>query len=157
MSFWPPLALAVVWLGVSSACLAAEPRPANQPAAVAPATVDSERHLNLAVPLGVLGSDASASNGEADPAAAALDQQEGPTSELPMHFLDLHFGRADQPGRIPGAASPLYGEVGINLATRAGLSLEPSYRVVVNEDDRVDYHSRAIAGQVLKLGARIPF
>jgi hypothetical protein len=157
MSSWPPLVLAVAWLGASSACLAAEPRPADQPAAVAPATVDSERPLNLALSLGVLGSDASASSGEATPVAASLDHADGSAGELPMHFLNLHFGRADRPGRVPGDAHPLYGEVGINFDTPAGLALVPSYRVVVNEDDRADYHSRAIAGQVLKLGARIPF
>jgi hypothetical protein len=157
MSFWPPCALAVVWLGVSSACLAAEPRAASQLPAIAPGTVDSERHLTLALPLGALGSGASASSGEADRAAALLDQAEGPAGEFPMHYLlDVHFGRADQPGRIPGDAPPLYGEVGINVDTPAGLSLVPSYRVIVNEDDyRAD--SRAIAGQVLKLDARIHF
>ncbi len=156
MSLRPPLVLALVWVGASSACLAAEPRAADQSPAVAQAAVDIDPHLRLALPLGALESDASAASGEADRAAASLDQQKGPAGELPTNFLDLHFGRAAQKGS-PGDAPPLYGEVGINVDTPAGLSLVPSYRVVVNEDDRVDYHSRAIAGQVLKLGARIRF
>ncbi len=155
MSSWSRLALAVC-LGASSACLAAEPRAADQPSAVAPATVGGDHDLSLALPLGTLGSDASASSGEADQAAASLDQQKGPAGELPMNFLDLHFGRAAQKGS-PGDAPSLYGEVGINVGTLAGLSIEPSYRMVLNEDDHYRADSRAIAGQVLKLGARIPF
>jgi hypothetical protein len=154
MSSWPPLALAV-WLGVSSACLAAESRPAGEAPAVGSVAVDSGHHLSLDLPLWALDPDGSASARAADRAEARADRLEPPADEVEKRFLDLHLGQASRTGRRPGDTPPLYGEVGIDVDALAGLSLEPSYRVVLNEDDRAD--SRAIAQQVLKLGARIPF
>ena len=69
--------------------------------------------------------------------------------------LKFRLGRSSALGRSPGAAPPAYGEIGINLAPLPGLSLVPSYKVVLDDDSAGD--SGAFSGQVLKLGARIPF
>ena len=82
------------------------------------------------------------------------DSQPG-GSGRPLPLLDLHFGHTSSFGRIPGDSPPVFGEVGIDLGSAAGLSLEPSYRVVLDQGDRLDSH--ALAEQVLKLGARIRF
>jgi hypothetical protein len=69
--------------------------------------------------------------------------------------LKFRLGRTSALGRSPGAAPPAYGEIGINLAPLPGLSLVPSYKVVLDDDSAGS--SGAVFGQVLKLGARIPF
>jgi hypothetical protein len=155
VSSWPPLALAV-WLGVSGACLAAESRPAGEAPAVASVAVDSGHHLSLNLPLRALEPDGSASAREADRAEARADRLEPPAAEVQTSFLDLHLGRTSQAGRRPGDTPPLYGEVGIDVDVLAGLSLEPSYRMVLNEDTIVPIPA-PITQQVLKLDARIPF
>lgn len=150
MSSWPPLVLAVCF-GVSSACLAAEPHAASrQPA---PAAVGSP-DLSLDLALRAVGLDGSGAVTEAQPVEAAPDLSARPEGGRRLHF-DLHLGRTSPAGRSPGDAPPLYGEFGIDLGSRAGLSLVPSYRVVLDEGDRAD--SGTIEAQVLKLGARIRF
>jgi hypothetical protein len=69
--------------------------------------------------------------------------------------LKIRLGRTSALGRSPGAAPPAYGEIGIDLAPLPGLSLVPSYKVVLDDDSAG--RSGAVSGQVLKLGARIPF
>jgi hypothetical protein len=152
MSFWPPLALAVV-LGVSSASLAAEPRPGGPPPAVAPAAVGVPHPLRLDLPLRLLSQEDAAAMPA--PAATGTEALASPDGEPSKHHFDLHLGRAPQAGRSPGDAPPLYGEVGVDLDPRAGLSIVPSYRVVLDQSDRAD--ARTIDAQVLKLGARIRF
>ncbi len=154
MSSWSPLALAV-WLGVSSAGLAGEPRPAAQPPAVAPAAVGVDGHLGLDLALRAVGLDGSAALPEAEGAKADPDHLVRPADEPGMHRLDLHAGRTSRVGRSPGDASPLFGEVGIDLDPQAALSIVPSYRLVLDEGDRD--HAGTIGAQVLKLGARVRF
>lgn len=147
----PPLAL-VVSLAVSSAALAAD----HQPPAAARATLDAERHLSLNLPSQAGGLETAGSALEtplADPPQQSPEA--APGAERRRHLLDLHLGRASALGHSPGDAPPLYGEVGIDLDSQSGLSLVPSYRVVVDEGDSTD--SRTIGAQVLKLGARIRF
>jgi hypothetical protein len=67
----------------------------------------------------------------------------------------IRLGRTSALGRSPGAAPPAYGEIGIKIAPLPGLSLVPSYKVVLDDDSAAA--SGAVSGQVLKLGARIPF
>jgi hypothetical protein len=153
MSSWLPLVLAV-WLGVSSACLAAEPHLASRPPAVAPAGVDGH-DLSLDLALRAVGLDGSGAVAAAQRAEAAPDHLARPGGERRMRRLALHLGRTSSAGRSPGAAPPLYGEVGIDLDPAAGLSLVPSYRLVLDEGERAE--SGAVAAQVLKLGARIRF
>ncbi len=153
MSSWPLLALAV-GLGVSSASLAAEPRPAGPPPALAP-TTGVGRHLSLDLPARALSLDGLAVTPQADGAEALPDRLARPGDEHRAHRLDLHFGRASRAGRSPGDAPALYGEVGIDLDPVAGLSIVPSYRVVLDQADRPD--AGTIDAQVLKLGARIRF
>lgn len=69
--------------------------------------------------------------------------------------LKVRLGRTPAVGRSPGDVPPLYGEVGIDLNSGAGLSLVPSYRVVLSDDEEED--SEAGAAQILKLGALIRF
>jgi hypothetical protein len=69
--------------------------------------------------------------------------------------LEVHLGRISAAGRSPGETPPLYGEVGIDIGSVAGLSLVPSYRLVLPDERTED--SEAAAAQVLKLGARIRF
>jgi hypothetical protein len=69
--------------------------------------------------------------------------------------LKFRLGRLSALGRSPGAAPPAYGEIGIDIAPLPGLSLVPSYKVVLDDDSAES--SGAVSGQVLKLGARIPF
>jgi len=69
--------------------------------------------------------------------------------------LKVRLGRTPAVGRSPGDVPPLYGEVGIDLDSGAGLSLVPSYRVVLSDDDA--QASEAGPAQILKLGARIRF
>jgi hypothetical protein len=157
---WPPLALAV-WVGVAGACLAAEPRPTGQQPAAAPAAADIQRHLSLDVGPQALSLDGLASSAETAPAEPGPATLAWPEIKRQMH-LDLHLGRTSPAGRSPGDAPPLYGEVGIDLDPLAGLSLVPSYRLVLNEGDRTDARTTDAQGlkldaQVLKLGARIRF
>jgi hypothetical protein len=154
MSSWSPLALAV-WLGASSAGLAAEPRPAAQPPAVAPAVVGVDDHLSLDLALRAVGLDGSAATPGAERAEADPDPLARPADAPGMHRLDLHAGRTSRAGWSPGHVSPLYGEVGIDLDPQAALSIVPSYRLVLDEGDRD--HAGAIGAQVLKLGARVRF
>ncbi len=98
--------------------------------------------------------DRSAAIGGADRAEAGRDRLPRPEDEPGVH-LDLHLGHTSPAGRSPGDAPPLFGEVGIDLDSRAGLSLVPSYRLVLDEDDGAE--SRTVATQILKLGARIRF
>jgi hypothetical protein len=153
MSSWPPLALAVC-IGVSSACLATEPRLAAQPPAGAPAAVDVGRHLSLDLALRAVGLDGAAAIPEAERAEAEPERL-APADDHQMHRLDLHLGRTSRVGRSPGEAPPLYGEVGIDLDPQAALSIVPSYRLVLDEGDRD--HAGTIGAQVLKLGARVRF
>jgi hypothetical protein len=154
VSSWPLLVLAVC-LGVSSGCLASEPPPAEAKPAAAPGAVDPGGHLSLDLPLQALGVEDSTVAPDADHGKAPPDGLAPAEGRHPTPLLDLHFGRGSRAGLMPGDPPPLYGEVGIDLDPSAGLSLEPSYRVVLDQGDRPD--SRAIAAQVLKLGARIRF
>ncbi len=152
MSSWPLLVVAAA-LAVSSACLAAEPRAAGQQPADA-AAAHGQRHLSLDVTPQVMGVADPAAVSEAHRAEAGHGGLAPPAGERRVH-LDLHVGRTSPAGRSPGDAPPLFGEVGIDLDPAAGLSLVPSYRVVVDEGDGAD--GRTIGAQVLKLGARIRF
>jgi hypothetical protein len=157
---WPPLALAV-WVGVASTCLAAEPRLAGQQPATPPAAAAIKHNLSLDVGPQALSLDGSAFGAETAPAAPGADLLAPPESERRMH-LDIHLGRTSPAGRSPGDAPPLYGEVGIDLDPLAGLSLVPSYRLVLDEGERTDARTTEAQGlkldaQVLKLGARIRF
>jgi hypothetical protein len=69
--------------------------------------------------------------------------------------LKLRLGRTAAVGRSPGDVPPLYGELGINLDSGAGLALVPSYRVVLSDDEAEG--SEASGEQILKLGAQIRF
>jgi hypothetical protein len=150
------LVVLAVGLGVSGTCLASEPPPAkSKPLAPVPGAVDSARHLSLDLPSQALGADGSSVAPGADPANAASDDLGLPARNPQAPLIDLHFGRGSRMGRMPGDPPPLFGEVGIDLDPSAGLSLEPSYRVVLDQSDRPD--SRAVTAQVLKLGARIRF
>ena len=160
MRSFAPLALAVS-LGVSSTCLAAESRLADPPPAAAPAAATVARHLSLEVAPQALGLDGSASSAEATPAGPGADLLAPLESEGRVH-LDLHLGRTAIAGRSPGDAPPLYGEVGIDIDPLAGLSLVPSYRLVLDEGNRpdartTDAQSLKLDAQVLQLGARIRF
>ena len=150
MTSWPPLALAV-WLGVSSASLAAEPRPAGHAPAPARAELATGRHLSLDLPTRAVGVDGPAAMVQAD----AADLLAPPDDEHPSQWLELHLGRDRQAGRMPGDPPSLYGELGIDLDPGARLAIVPSYRVVVDQTDRP--YSGTIDAQVLKLGARIRF
>jgi hypothetical protein len=154
MSPWPPLAVAVA-LAISSASLAADPRPGGQSPAAAPAAVGSAGHLNLGLLPQVADAKASAAVPGADAADAGPDGVAQPENVAQDHYLDLHFGRLAQAGRGPGDVPPVYGEVGIDLDPGARLSIVPSYRVVVDQSDRQD--RSAIDDQVVKLGARLRF
>jgi hypothetical protein len=68
--------------------------------------------------------------------------------------LRVRLGRLSGLGRNPGAAPPAYGEVGIAVGSLAGLSIVPSYRVIMDDGPAA---SGAVDAQVLKLGARIRF
>ena len=76
--------------------------------------------------------------------------------EQGMSPLKLRLGRTPVAGRSPGDAPPLYGEVGIDVDSGTGLSLVPSLRVVLPNDDETAA-SEAAATQILKLGAKIRF
>jgi hypothetical protein len=155
VSSWSWVVLAVC-LCASGACLAAEAPQANgKPPAAKPAAIDPRHRLSLDLPLQAVGADDTTTTQSPDQASAPADDSQPVGSERRLHLLDLHFGRGSSLGRIPGDPPPLFGEVGIDLGSAAGLSIEPSYRVVVDQDDRPDSH--AIAEQVLKLGARIRF
>jgi hypothetical protein len=139
----------VVLLGASTAVSAAE-----QPA--------TERHLDLTAPsIADLYLEAPAGAtpdnmlGERnlDASRDGLTSRPGEGSVSP---LKVRLGRTPAAGRSPGDAPPLYGEVGIDLDSGAGLSLVPSYRVVLPDNDEAA-ESEASAAQVLKLGARIRF
>ena len=151
MRSFAPLALAVS-LGLSSACLAAEPRPADPAPALGPAAPAVARHLSLDVAPQAIGLDGSAASAEAAPAGPGADLLTPPESERRVH-LDLHLGRTAIAGRSPGDAPPLYGEVGIDIDPLAGLSLVPSYRLVLDEGERPD--ARATDAQALKLDAQV--
>ncbi len=147
MSLWP-LALAV-GLGVAAGtCLAAEPQPTGEPAAVS-APVDHDLSLDLT--LGGVSPDGS----DAAPVETGPDQLELAAAERRDRRLDLYLGRAQRAGRSPGDAPPLYGEVGFDVDPKARLSLVPSIGVVLDDGERDD--ARAVAAQILKLGARIRF
>jgi hypothetical protein len=149
LSSWPPLALAL-WLGLSSACLAAGPGATDRQAA----TVDS-RPLSLDLALRAVGLDGSAAGPATQPAEAGSDRLGAPARERRLRRLDLRLGRAARTGRSPGDPPDFYGEVGVDLDPQAGLSLVPSYRLVLDQSDHAD--ADAIGAQVLKLGARIRF
>jgi hypothetical protein len=154
VSFWLSLVLAMC-LGASGACLAAEPPQANgKPPATKPAAADLRHRLSLDLPLQAFGAGDTTTAPSPDQASAPPDAAQPVASEPRLPLLDLHFGHSSSFGRIPGDPPPVFGEVGIDLGS-AGLSLEPSYRVVLDQDERPDSH--AIAEQVLKLGARIRF
>ena len=82
--------------------------------------------------------------------SAEFGSQEGLDRKSTPAFK-IRLGRISALGRSPGAAPPAYGEIGINIAPLPGLSLAPSYKVVLDDD------SARGSGQVLRLGARIPF
>jgi len=127
-------------------------------AAEPPAT---ERQAELVLPSAAdlyLDATTDLQGAEAAPPRSILSEREleglglGASSVSP---LKVRLGRTPAVGRSPGDVPPLYGEVGIDLDSGAGLSLVPSYRVVLPEDDRAD--AEASAAQILKLGARIRF
>jgi hypothetical protein len=150
MSSLPRLALLLL-LGASSAGWAAE-RP--QADLVLPPVYGLRHELGVepapdgsgfAAPSSMLG----------ERGADALDSLRRSGQEGGRSPVEVHLGRASAAGRSPGDAPPLYGEVGIDIGSIAGLSLVPSYRLVL-PDDRTEA-SEAAAAQVLKLGARIRF
>jgi hypothetical protein len=119
-----------------------------------------ERHAQLIVPgVADLVLDAAPLQGAAPPPGSILTERQleaprpGADSASP---LKVRLGRTPAVGRSPGDVPPLYGEVGIALDSGAGVSLVPSYRVVLPEDDATA-ESEASAAQILKLGARIRF
>lgn len=155
VSSWPSVVLALC-LCASGACLAAEPPQANgKLPSPKPAAVDLRHRLSLDLPLQALGADDTTTAQGPDQAGAPADDSQPGGSERRLPLLDLQFGQASSFGRIPGDSPPVFGEVGIDLGSAAGLSLEPSYRVVLDQGERPDSH--ALAEQVLKLGARIRF
>jgi hypothetical protein len=87
--------------------------------------------------------------------ANAVPGLKRPGHERGRSPLELHLGRTSAAGRSPGEAPPLYGEVGIDIGSIAGLSLVPSYRLVLPDDRAED--SEAAAAQILKFGARLRF
>jgi hypothetical protein len=121
----------------------------------------TERHAELIVPSAAdLYLDAAPALQGAEPAwpGSVLTERklEGPgRGEGSVSLLKVRLGRTPAVGRSPGDVPPLYGEVGIDLDSGAGLSLVPSYRVVLSDDDAEA--SEAGAAQILKLGARIRF
>jgi hypothetical protein len=164
VSSWP-LSVLALCLFASGTCLATElPQAGGKPLATQPGAVNLHHRLNLDLPLQALGADDTSSAPDSDHASARPDDSQSVGSERRMPLFDLQFGQGSSLGRIPGDPPPVFGEVGIDLGSRAGLSLEPSYRVVLGQDDRPDSHaiseqilSHAISEQVLKLGARIRF
>jgi hypothetical protein len=87
--------------------------------------------------------------------ADALDSLKRSGQERGRSPLEVRLGRTSAAGRSPGDTPPFYGEVGIDIGSIAGLSLVPSYRLVLPDDRTED--SEAAAAQILKLGARIRF
>ena len=80
----------------------------------------------------------------------------GPRRQRGVSPFKVRLGRTPVAGRSPGDAPPLYGEVGIDVDSGTGLSLVPSFRVVLPNDDETAA-SEAAATQILKLGAKIRF
>ena len=140
------LLVLVVLLGASSAaCAADSPAPERQPELIVPSVAD----LYL---------DTGPATGQAAPRKTLSERKhDRPDAGVgSMSPLKMRLGRTPAGGRSPGDAPPLYGEVGIDLNSGAGLSLVPSYRVVLPDADATA-ESEASAAQVLKLGARIRF
>jgi hypothetical protein len=143
------LLVLVVLLGASSAaCAADSPAPERQAELIVPSVAD------LYLDTGP----APQATGQAAPpntfSERKLDRPHA--GEGSMSPLKMRLGRTPAVGRSPGDAPPLYGEVGIDLDSGGGLSLVPSYRVVL-PDDNATAESEASAAQILKLGARIRF
>jgi hypothetical protein len=148
MSSLPRLALLLL-LGASSAGWAAEQPQADL---VVPPVYGLRPDLGVqpegsgrAAPSSMLG----------ERGADALDDLKRSGHERGRSPFEVRLGRTSAAGRNPGDAPPLYGEVGIDIGSIAGLSLVPSYRLVLPDDRTED--SEAAAAQVLKLGARIRF
>lgn len=155
MSSWPPLALAVL-LGASGAASAADPAATDRQADLfVPSVVDLDHGLGAApAPEGSGFTEPERISGQRD-LDAHLDRVKRPGRARNQSPLEVRLGRTPAAGRSPGEAPPLYGEVGIDIGAVAGLSLVPSYRVVLPDDDTEG--SEASAAQVLKLGARFRF
>jgi hypothetical protein len=155
MSSLPPLVLAVL-LGASSAAWAADQAARNRQADLfVPPVVDLDHGLGADLAPEASGS----TEPETIPLTRDLDDRldglKGPGGERNQSPLEVRLGRTPAVGRSPGEAPPFYGEVGIDLGSVAGLSLVPSYRLVLPNDAAEE--SEASAAQILKLGARITF
>lgn len=74
--------------------------------------------------------------------------------QRPLPFVELRLGRTSAFGQSPAAPPPAYGEVGIDIDPRSGVSLVPSYRIVLDDGDE---GVKSFAAQVLKLGVRMRF
>ncbi|MGH6905572.1 MAG: hypothetical protein ACREIR_22865 [Geminicoccaceae bacterium] len=150
----PPLALAVL-VGASSAAWAVEQSAIEPSDLVVPPVVEL---LDLPVDA------APGAPGPATPESmlkerkrdAPPDGLERSPGEPGVSPFKVRLGRTPVAGRSPGDAPPLYGEVGIDVDSGTGLSLVPSFRVVLPNDDETAA-SEAAATQILKLGAKIRF
>jgi hypothetical protein len=155
MSPLPPLALAVL-VGASSAAWAVD-QSAIEPRSdlVVPPVVElldlqadaAPRAPGSATPKDILG------EFKLDASPDGLGPRAGERGVSPFK---VRLGRTPVAGRSPGDAPPLYGEVGIDVDSGTGLSLVPSFRVVLPNDDETAA-SEAAATQILKLGAKIRF
>jgi hypothetical protein len=150
MSSLPPFALAVL-VGASSAAWAVD-RSALEPRSdlVVPPVVEFlelEVHAAAGAP-GPVTPKSMLEDGKLDASPDGLQRGVSP--------FKVRLGRTPVAGRSPGDAPPLYGEVGIDVDSGAGLSLVPSFRVVLPNDDETAA-SEAAATQILKLGAKIRF
>jgi hypothetical protein len=151
MSSSLPLALVVLLVASGVARAADQAAPLWQADVASHARVDlrPEVGANLGDPVG---SDSALAERTMIARVGAPERSGGKGA---MSSLKVHLGRLPAFGRSPGAAPPTYGEVAINVAPLPGLSLVPSYKVVL--DDESAGGAKAVSGQVLKLGARIRF
>jgi hypothetical protein len=155
MSSSLPLALAVL-LGASSAVWAAdEPLSDRQGDVGIRAMIDVGEEVGGSLALNA----ADLAGSRSAPAERSFDAYLGsprqPRGERAMPALEVRLGRVPAIGRSPGAAPPAYGEIGIDVGPRSGVSIVPSYRVVLDND--LVAAPGAIAGQILKLAARFRF
>jgi hypothetical protein len=151
----PPLALAVL-VGASSVAWAVE-QSAIEPRSdlVVPPVVDL-LDLRVDAAPGAPGPATPESMLEERRRDAPPDGLEPSPGHPGVSPFKLRLGRTPVAGRSPGDAPPLYGEVGIDVDSGTGLSLVPSFRVVLPNDDETAA-SEAAATQILKLGAKIRF
>jgi hypothetical protein len=141
MSSSLPLALAAL-LGASAAAWAAD-----QPD---PGSLERGAYASPAKGAGLA---SAAAKLVASESAVALRPAQS-AGQRPLPFLELRLGRASAFGQSPAVPPPAYGEVGIDIDPRSGVSLVPSYRIVLDDGDE---GVRSFAAQILKLGVRMRF